>query len=50
MAGNAAEWVEDYYGRDYYKVSPNKNPQGPDSGEKGIERGGSWFYKWAYVL
>ena len=42
MAGNAAEWVSDWYDRDYYEVSPAKNPKGPESGElKGL-RGGSW--------
>lgn len=50
MAGNAAEWVEDLYAKDYYGTSPRKDPHGPESGEKGITRGGSWFYKWAYVV
>jgi formylglycine-generating enzyme required for sulfatase activity len=57
MIGNAAEWVQDYYRKDYYETSPGSNPRGPLSGDiasnsdqKGITRGGSWFYKWAYVL
>lgn len=42
MAGNAAEWVADWYGREYYSKSPEKNPTGPVSGEKRVLRGGSW--------
>jgi len=43
MAGNAREWVSDWYDADYYKHAPDRNPQGPD--KKGIVRsirGGSW--------
>jgi sulfatase modifying factor 1 len=42
MAGNAAEWVSDWYDRDYYQNSPKKNPTGPAQGEKRVLRGGSW--------
>lgn len=42
MAGNAAEWVADWYDRDYYQNSPKKNPTGPAQGEKRVLRGGSW--------
>lgn len=42
MAGNAAEWVADWYGRDYYQKSPAQNPTGPATGEKRVIRGGSW--------
>ena len=42
MAGNAAEWVADWYDRDYYQNSPKKNPTGPAQGEKHVLRGGSW--------
>ena len=42
MAGNAAEWVADWYDRDYYQSSPKKNPTGPVQGEKRVLRGGSW--------
>ena len=42
MAGNAAEWVNDWYDREYYQKSPNTDPSGPNSGEKRILRGGSW--------
>jgi formylglycine-generating enzyme required for sulfatase activity len=43
MAGNAREWVSDWYDPDYYKRAPDRNPQGPD--KKGVVRsirGGSW--------
>ncbi|MFP6588098.1 MAG: hypothetical protein VB814_10655, partial [Pirellulaceae bacterium] len=33
----------DYYDEDYYKQSPEQNPQGPESGFSGVSRGGSWF-------
>jgi len=29
MAGNAGEWVFDWYDHDYYKKGPKKNPIGP---------------------
>jgi formylglycine-generating enzyme required for sulfatase activity len=42
MAGNVAEWVADWYERDYYQKSPGRNPLGPTTGEKRVLRGGSW--------
>jgi hypothetical protein len=43
MAGNAAEWVSDYYDAQYYRVSPIQNPRGPDSGDSHVFRGGSYL-------
>jgi formylglycine-generating enzyme required for sulfatase activity len=43
MAGNAREWVSDWYDPDYYKYAPDESPLGPD--KKGVVRsirGGSW--------
>jgi len=41
MSGNVQEWCEDWYGADYYKISPEKNPRGPLSGSVPVLRGGS---------
>ena len=41
MAGNVAEWVADWYGETYYKISPYENPPGPAFGEYKVIRGGS---------
>jgi formylglycine-generating enzyme required for sulfatase activity len=40
--GNAWEWVRDWYDADYYANSPSNDPQGPDTGQKRVVRGGSW--------
>lgn len=42
LAGNVAEWVFDWYDKNYYKVSPRKNPKGPEKGRYHIIRGGAW--------
>jgi iron(II)-dependent oxidoreductase len=42
MAGNAAEWVADWFGIDYYATMPSRNPAGPPSGRYKVVRGGSW--------
>lgn len=43
MAGNAAEWVADWYDPDYYSKSPLANPKGPLKGTRKVIRGGSWL-------
>ncbi len=42
MAGNAAEWVADWFGIDYYATMPTRNPPGPKTGRYKVVRGGSW--------
>jgi len=41
MRGNAAEWVWDWYGAEYYASSPAFDPVGPASGTYRVLRGGS---------
>ena len=43
MLGNVWEWVNDWYGENYYPASPERDPRGPDSGQYRVLRGGSWY-------
>jgi formylglycine-generating enzyme len=43
VAGNAWEWVHDWYDPGFYGVSPERNPVGPSSGHSRIVRGGGWL-------
>ena len=42
MQGNVWELVADWYDANYYNISPEKNPKGPDSGVFRVLRGASW--------
>jgi formylglycine-generating enzyme required for sulfatase activity/serine/threonine protein kinase len=42
MLGNVWQWVNDWYGEDYYQSSPSRDPAGPTSGPLRVIRGGSW--------
>jgi formylglycine-generating enzyme required for sulfatase activity len=42
MLGNVCEWVSDWYDPDYYSVSPQENPAGPENGFFHVLRGGAW--------
>ncbi len=43
ITGNVWEWVHDWYDPNYYRVSPERNPQGPSQGAEKVQRGGSWL-------
>ena len=46
MTGNVQEWVNDWYGKYYYRSSPATNPAGPQTGKYRVLRGGSWNSGW----
>lgn len=41
MHGNVWEWVQDYYGSEYYAQSPGEDPHGPETGAYRVLRGGT---------
>jgi formylglycine-generating enzyme required for sulfatase activity len=43
LAGNAAEWVQDWYDPNYYRSAPLTDPTGPERGAIKSMRGGSWL-------
>ena len=45
MAGNVAEWVQDWFGFDYYSIGPTRNPPGSPISRYKVVRGGSWRSK-----
>lgn len=45
MCENVHEWCSDWYGADYYSISPDRNPRGPESGSRRASRGGSWRHQ-----
>jgi formylglycine-generating enzyme required for sulfatase activity len=43
MAGNIAEWCNDYWNLNYQGLpNPDDNPTGPETGSKRLLRGGHW--------
>jgi iron(II)-dependent oxidoreductase len=43
MAGNAAEWVADWYDKGYYTNVLFESPAGPENGQVHVFRGGSYL-------
>ena len=41
--GNVAEWVADWYDKDYYAIAPERNPKGLEAGTQKAFRGGGWM-------
>lgn len=48
MAGNVWEWCGDWFDADYYRISPGRDPQGPDAGSERVLRGGSYLCHASY--
>ena len=42
MNGGVWEWTADWYDAEYYRTSPSHDPQGPETGQERVLRGGSW--------
>ncbi|MGH7773114.1 MAG: formylglycine-generating enzyme family protein [Candidatus Binatia bacterium] len=45
MSEGVHEWCSDFYDPNYYRDSPERNPQGPSSGKRRSSRGGSWRHR-----
>ena len=42
ISANVHEWCSDWYSPEYYSLSPQRNPRGPEDGTRRSSRGGSW--------
>jgi formylglycine-generating enzyme required for sulfatase activity len=42
LGENVHEWCADWYDPAYYAHSPERNPRGPEHGDRRASRGGSW--------
>src|ERR1041385_8402294 len=45
IGDNVHEWCSDWFAPDYYPISPEFNPAGPESGTRRVSRGGSWRHQ-----
>jgi formylglycine-generating enzyme len=45
MSEGLHQWCSDFYDYDYYRSSPERNPQGPAAGQRRSSRGGSWRHR-----
>ncbi len=42
ICDNVHEWCSDWFAAVYYSASPDRNPRGPETGQRRASRGGSW--------
>ena len=49
LSAGVHEWCADYYSPTFYRVSPERNPCGPDAGDRRVARGGSWRHGVRYA-
>jgi sulfatase modifying factor 1 len=45
IGDNVHEWCSDWYDPNYYANSPERNPHGPETGQRKASRGGSWRHQ-----
>ena len=48
MLGNVLEACMDIYDEYYYRISPDRDPQGPEKGNEVVFRGGGWYFPAEY--
>lgn len=50
MTGNVEEWTNDWYAAGAYELMKPQNPQGPDSGDYKVLRGGSCYAPFRSII
>ena len=45
ICDNVHEWCSDWYDPNYYSISPERNPRGPEPTKRKSSRGGSWRHQ-----